>query len=796
MNSDYIDNWTIEQKTYWPDRESFYESIFSLGNGYMGARGFTEEKRSRSKYELCTFIAGVFDYIRPGITDMVNTPNFLHTRLTIDGEPFGYDSGNIVSYERSLNLKDGTLNKTVVWQDGRGRRTKIESVRFFSMDNVHNAAVRYRIIPVNHSGRIVFETAIDAQVANNPVSDDQLRDDVNQVELLQAVEKGTTGDGVAFVKAETRETRCVICEAFTLDGAENGEKIRLQEATCENDGYISKKLELDMRQGNEYVIDKLIAVYTSRDGLGEEINAAAVRSAVEARKTGFEGMLAASREAWLKKWGVADIIIQGDERAQLSIRYNIFQLIQGNAENDDRVSIGARGIFHGRYKGCYFWDSEIFMLPFFTYTNPKAARNLLMYRYHTLPGAEENARRQSTEGARYAWMCTIDGMEQCDTWDTGCCEVHITADVAYAINQYCEATGDEEFLTDCGAEIYIKTARFWKSRFTYDRQNDRYNMLFVKGPDEYGGVTENNTYTTMMAINNFKLAMDAIALLKGKHPEAWGRLKAKTGFSDSEQDEWKEISGKAVINYDAQRKLYIEDDNFLKLEPLNIEGIKTDHTPLYHKISFDRLQRYMVLKQADVILLMALLPESFTEEEKKAAWDFYEPITLHDSTLSFGTHALFAARLGLMDKAYDYFNKSSRLDLDDIMHNTGREGVHFASFGATWQAVVNGFGGVVLSSGGIDIAPNLPEKWTLLKFKIFFKGNLIGISISKDGTKVSVDGSECSGDINISINNEKVNLCSDGQARTPQKIEGGCRTDGETARDAFLKKNFNPDGLK
>lgn len=739
MQSDFSSNWIIKQTTYEPDRESFFESIFCLGNGYMGVRGFAEDRQSRNSYELYTFIAGIFDYIKPGITDMVSTPNFLHTRLVINGELFEYKTQNIVEYERSLNLKEGNLTKAIIWQDSMGRKTKIESVRFFSIDSIHNAALRYKITPLNYSGRVIFETAIDAQITNNPVSDDQLKNEVNLIEFLQETEKGTTEDGICFIRVSTKVTGYEISEAFTLNLAENGENIELHDVSCEKDRFVSKMFEFDIQQGREYVLDKMVAVYTSRDSYPAGLNDAAINSAAEAKRIGFEGMLEINRKAWLKKWDIADIQIEGDEKAQLSIRYNIFQLIQGNAENDPKVSIGARAIFHGRYKGCYFWDTEIFMFPFFVYTNPKAARNLLMYRYNTLPGAEENARRQSVEGARYAWMCTIDGMEQCDTWDTGCCEIHITADIAYAINQYFEITGDEEFIKNYGAEIHIKTARFWNSRFTYDKQKDCYNMLFVKGPNEYGGVTENNTYTTWMALNNFKLAMDAVALLKSKYAEVWNNLKEKIGFSESEQDKWREISEKAIINYDAQKKLYIEDDNFLKLEPLNIEEFKTDDTPLYHKISFDRLQRYMVLKQADVILLMVLLPESFTEEEKRAAWDIYEPITLHDSTLSFGTHALFAARLGLMDKAYEYFNKSLRLDLDDIMHNTSREGVHFASFGATWQAVVNGFGGVEPGSGGMNITPNLPDKWTLLKFNIFYKGDLLNVSITKDGAKVSVD---------------------------------------------------------
>lgn len=753
--------WIIKQEACEPERESFYESIFSLGNGYMGVRGFAEEQSHINNYELYTFIAGIFDYFKPGITDMVNTPNFLFSLITVNGELLDYKNGTVTEFWRSLNLEDGTLIRSFVWQDSKGRKTKIESTRFLSIDSRHNAVIRYKITPENYSGCIIFETAIDARIANNPISDDQLKNDINPVEFLYEIDKGMTEDGISFIRVATKETGYEISEAFSLSLTENGRNIEFHDVTDEKDRYVSRIIEFDARQGKEYVFEKMVAVYTSRDGLADGINDCAINSAAEAKRIGFEGMLKANKNAWLGKWNVADIKIEGDEKAQLSIRYNIFNLIQGDSENDSKVSIGARGIFHGRYRGCYFWDTEIFMLPFFAYTNPRAARNLLMYRYHTLPGAEENAGRQSVEGARYAWMCTIDGMEQCDTWDTGCCEIHITADIAYAINQYCEISGDEEFLINYGAEILIKTARFWKSRFTYDKNKDCFNMLFVKGPDEYGGVTENNTYTTKMAINNFKLAIDAIALLKNKYGEDWNRLKAKTGFDESEQDKWRDISEKAIINYDSQKKLYIEDDNFLKLEPLNIEKFKTDDTPLYHKISFDRLQRYMVLKQADVILLMALLPESFTEEEKKAAWDFYEPITLHDSTLSFGSHALFAARLGLMKKAYEYFGKSLRLDLDDIMCNTGKEGVHFASFGATWQAVVNGFGGVGLKGGGINITPNLPDKWTLLKFRFYYKGNLIGVSITKDDVKVTIDERGSVEGVNIRVNDEIVNFYSD-----------------------------------
>ena len=274
------------------------------------------------------------------------------------------------------------------------------------------------------------------------------------------------------------------------------------------------------------------------------------------------------------------------------------------------------------------------------------------------------------------------------------------------------------------------------------------------------GVTENSTFTTIMAINNFNLAIKSIELLKNKYDTEWNRLKQKIGFDEVEIEIWKEISKKAVINYDSEKKLYIEDDNFLKLEPLDMGKYKSDDTPLYHKISFDRLQRYMVLKQADIILLMALLPGMFTREEKQAAWDFYEPITLHDSTLSFGTHALFAARLGLVEEAYEYFLKSSRLDMDDIMHNTGKEGIHFASLGSTWQAVVNGFAGVTLEDDGISIKPNLPKAWKSLVFNIMYKGFLINVNISGDQVTLDYAGKCPSGRLNIKVNDKKVEFVS------------------------------------
>lgn len=730
------EQWMVSQDSLDPKKAQFYESIFSQGNGYMGVRGFYEEEGSRKKHELCTYIAGVFDYIKPGITDMVNTPNFLYTRIELNGVPLNIENGRITEFSRVLNLKDGTLTRKMTFTDYKGYKTVLEATRFLSIDDVHIAGIRIKLTPKNYSGPIRFETGIDARVVNNPISDEQSKNNEDIVDFLHDVTAGVGAEDTRMINVVTGNTGYRICEAFTLDIDSSDGKMNLISEMKREERLVTETISLNVVKDVEYSMDKLVYVYTSRDVAAEKLDIEVSARIRTSTSKGFEGFFRENREAWAKKWEASDILVEGDDNVQLNLRYNIFQLIQGNAENDPYVSIGARSILHGRYKGCYFWDTEIFMLPFYIYTNPKAARNLLMYRYHTLDGARKNAKAMSVEGARYAWMCTFDGREQCETWDIGCCEVHITADVAYAIDHYYRVTGDETFIRDYGTEIYIETARYWNSRFTYQKEKDVYNMLFVKGPNEYGGVTQNNTYTTMMAIQNLKLAMDAVEMMKKKYPVQWDLLRDKLALRESEMDEWVDITHKAVINYDLQQKLYIEDDNFMKLEPLDMKKNKTDDSPLYNKISFDRLQRYRVLKQADVILLMTLLPDKFTQEEKKAAWDFYEPLTLHDSTLSFGTHALFAAKLGLMNQAMAYFQKSLCLDLDDIMYNTGREGIHTASLGATWQAIIFGFAGVEPTQEGIEARPNLPEAWKRLYFKLNYKGSVVAVEITKDSIQL------------------------------------------------------------
>lgn len=734
-----MNNWIIKQTDFDIKDMKFYESIFSLGNGYMGVRGFDEEEIKEDKHEFNTFIAGIFDYFAPGKTDMVNTPNYWRTSMDVNGERFGPEHGEILEFSKELNMKEGVLKRRIVWKNNQGNETLIETTKVLSIDSVHHAILSIRVTPINYSGEVAIETGIDTDVWNNIIDDDQMKSDTNICRFLTEDGDTVLTDGIHIIRLKTTGSGFKIYEGFTAEVLHNGTKLGLKHFALHEAKYIADKVIIPVTQGEGYTLNKYISVWTSRDQYGATLEEQVMESVKEARDTGLDTMLKRNIAAWDKKWRVSDIEIIGDDKCQKAIRYNIFQLIQTNAEDDPYVNIGARGIMHGRYKGCYFWDTEIFMLPFYLFTNPKAAKNLLLYRYHTLKGAEENARRQNLDGARYAWMSALDGLEQCDTWDIGFSEVHITADIAYAVNYYYEAANDIEFIRDFGLELLIQTSRYWKSRFTYDGCNDCYNMLFVKGPNEYGGVTNNNLFTVMMATFNMQLAEKFVQLIKTGYPDAYHALTEKIGFKEEEIQQWHQIIRKVVINYDKNKSLYLEDDNFLKLEPLDLAKVKDGDEPLYKKICFDRLQRYRVLKQADVILLMLLRPEKFSFEEQLAAWNYYEPLTAHDSSLSYGTHSAFAAKLKLLEEAYRYFVKSVYLDLDSILENTQKEGIHFASLGASWQAVINGFAGVGLIGGSLKISPHMPKQWTELKFKLYYRQCLLKVSISQNDLTVKYE---------------------------------------------------------
>lgn len=761
--------WMIEQESASIDRKDFNESIFSMGNGYMGCRGFDEEESRSDHHELCVFIAGLFDYINPRLTDMVNTPNFWKTTIRINKETFDWKNSRIKDYRKTLHMDQGLIRRSGVIVCETGEQTRFETVKFLHLQQVHQAFLSVSLTPLNYCGTLEFETGIDTRVSNRIIQDDQMLDDEEVCRFLRETSRSCLPTGPCTVAMSTKSSDITLWEGFDLEFYEDGQPLECRQEPLAPDCFMGRRVHIDAVRLKTYTMNKFISVWTSREADSATLQDVVCDSLAKAKKAGFEAMLERQADAWQARWQLADIEIEGDPKAQQAMRFNIYQLIQTASTSDEHVSIGARGIMHSRYKGCYFWDTEIFMVPFFIMTRPDLARNLLMYRYHTLEGARRNAAAQNLEGARYAWMSSIDGREQCESWDIGLCEVHITADVAYAINFYYEATNDLAFMQDCGLEILIETARYWCSRFTYDKQSDRYNLLFVKGPNEYGGVTCNNTFTVMMALHNLKIADSFVSLMKETDPQKYRILCDKIGFEESEILLWEELGQKAIILYMPERHLYIEDENYFKTEPLDIKSLKEGAAPLYKKICFDRLQRYRVLKQSDIILLMLLLPDQFTATEKKAAWEEYEPVTTHDSSLSFGTHAEMASLLDYKRSAMDYFLKSVGIDLYDLMSNTGREGLHFASMGASWQAAVKGFAGFQIRKGRIDLNPKLPAAWQRMALRIQFQGCVLKLDIRQEATTVSLE-SGARDELTIDVNGQPYVLYKSQPLAIPNRV--------------------------
>lgn len=705
-----------------PD-QAFYESILAQGNGYMGVRGFDPAGPKENGHERSVFLAGFFEYIKAGITDMVNTPDLFAVR-------FGFPCKRVWASAR-LDMDTGLLTWEGIWETEDRLQFSVTSRRVVSMANPHAAALEVEITSLNGDLELALETGLDGDVANLPISDDQLAQNTTVHRLLFPVTCAADRDGGLLIM-ESRPSEQSLYQAYRVKA---NRPMALEGVV--GDAYTAVRLRGTLPKGEVLRVEKFIATYSSRDEHREP--AAAARDlAAQLAVQGFGEVLEESSAAWNRLWGQCDVELDSElEELQGAVRYNIFQLLQNNASHDPRVSIGARGLMHGRYKGNYFWDTEIFMLPFYLCTRPEAARNLLLYRYHTLDDARESARGFGLKGARYSWMCSRTGFEQCETWDTGCCEVHITADVAHAVQRYVEVTGDEDFLVNYGAEILLETTRYWVSRLTYDPRGDHYNLLFVKGPDEYCGVTNNNTYTNFLVRENLLNAVGAVRALQ-EYPEAWEKLQSRLGVSQDELALFGEVAGKIPILYDEGRELFIQDENFERLEPLDIEAHKEGAVPLYRTISYDRLQRYRVLKQADLVLLMAMFPERFSYEQKRNVWEYYEPLTLHDSSLSFGTHAQLAAMLGYEEQAVDYFAKSAFLDLHNIMDNVHKEGIHMAALGATWQALVFGMAGLsVDQAGSVRVNPRLPKEIRAMRLSVVVRGRRYRLAVEGDQAQVT-----------------------------------------------------------
>ena len=704
--------WTISAEgNDFADR--FLESVFFTGNGRMGARGYPAYRPVRRPLDAGLFLAGFYDRISDStdLTDFVNLPTPIWYQIRLNGRTPTVPS----QLFRELDLRTGLLTfryRLSIADDW----VDVREQHFFSLAR---PSLLFQRLEFRGCGPVELLAGIDHQSCNSPIPDDQVKENTQIIQMTRFC-SGEEADAGFTARYETKHTKLALVQTISCHTEgfstpafvpDTGDGVGVR---CAGDAsHPPIALELAVRLTSSRDVDPLLQLDVEPGW-------------------DFAGALAANQTAWEQRWADCDIVMEGDEDAQTGLRYVIYQLVANCSPRDHTVSIGARGLTHTRYKGCYFWDTDLFLTPFYNLTDPQAARSLANFRIGTLPQAKAHAARMNGTGARYPWMVSYDGSEQCESWDIGCSEVHVTADVAYALGQYLNWTGDDSLFFQGGAQVLVETARFWVSRYSPAQEPGKVNLLFCKGPDEYCGITSNNLFTNTMVKHNLSLALAAAARLKQEAPEQYEAL----GMSETEYSAWEILRDAIQLPRDPVTGRYRQDDTFHLLERIDPAKLKSGDEASYHQVCFDRLQRYQVIKQADTLLLMTRLPEQFTEEEKLAAWEDFEPLCIHDSTLSFASHALFAAQNGLAEAAEAYWWKALYLDLEEVMGNTGKEGLHLACLGEVWQTVVFGFAGLHIADGVPQLAPHLPHGCSSLNFKFFYHGKKYEAKISESSCNI------------------------------------------------------------
>jgi len=721
--------WRIRETTPLGPRAFLHETLFALGNGYIGLRGTHEEGGAAGlegsylngfyENEAIHYPENAYGLARTN-EFMLNVPNAKCIALTVEGERFGFETGTVLAYERSLDFRKGVLERTLEWESPAGHRVRIDSRRLVCFGRKHVAAIEYRVTALNFAGRVEIASRIDSEVTNLQAGDDPRVGSAVTGPALSTLERAANPEGELLLQ-RTRNSGFLLA---------SGIRHACTVASVGRDG--SHVFGAGLREGESLTLHKFIAYVSSRDVEEAGVPGVAQEQLAHAARDGFAHLVAEQGVYLDRFWREADVRIEGDDALQQGVRFNQYHLLQ-SVGRDGRTNIAAKGVTGEGYEGHYFWDTEIYVFPFFLFSRPEIARALLQYRYNGLPKARERARQMShATGALYPWR-TIAGEECSAYYPAGTAQYHINADVAYSIRLYLLATGDFDFIAEYGAEIVLETARIWTGIGSYDRAG-RFCINEVTGPDEYTALVNNNYYTNAMARMHMRFAADMAGRLRAERPADYARVAAAIGLQESEIAAWRAASAAMRLPYDAALGIHEQDDSFLSKKPWDFASTPKDKYPLllhYHPLV---IYRHQVCKQADVVLALLLLSDEFSLEDKRRDFDFYERVTTHDSSLSSCIFSMIANEVGYADKAYHYFMETARLDLDNTHANT-EYGVHTAAMAGTWLGVAYGFAGMRLTGAGLRFAPTLPGKWNSYRFQVHVQGALLAVSVDAGGVQ-------------------------------------------------------------
>ncbi len=740
MRGNYIvDEWKIIEEGFRPEINRASESIFSLGNGYMGQRANFEEKYSGDSLKG-SYIAGIYypDKTRVGwwkngypeyFAKVLNSPNWIGIDINIDGEDLDLARCEILSFRRILNMKEGTLSRDFRVKMNNGITAEVSTSRFISLDNHELGVIKYTVRLPSQSAELIFSPYIDGNVVN---------EDANYNEVFWDEKSRSADKNKAILVTTTRKTGFTAGFAMKYSLHKNNKEIRTRPVTESRGKYAGHSIKTEVVAGDEYTIYKYAAVLSSMNNNAEDIERRASVKAEQAALTGYEKLLDAHRKAWKKKWDESDIIIKGDPAAQQGIRFNIFQLYQTYTGEDKRLNIGPKGFTGEKYGGTTYWDTEAFAFPFFLMTSDMhVAKNLLLYRYKHLEKAIENAARLGfTGGAALYPMVTINGEECHNEWEITFEEIHRNGAIAYAIYNYINHTGDTTYLEDYGLEVLIALSRFWQQRVNFSEQKQKYVILGVTGPNEYENNVNNNWYTNKIAFWTLQYTIDCIREVKYRASGKYDKLVKRTGFREEEEvRSWKEIVGNMYFPADKDKGIFLQQEGYLDKQQQTTDDIRPEERPINQNWSWDRILRSCFIKQADVLHGLYLFEDQYDTDIIKRNFDFYEPRTVHESSLSPSIYSIMASRIGMTKKAYELYLRTARLDIDDINMEV-KEGLHITSMAGTWLSIVEGFAGIRVREQKLFINPRIPEAWEMYSFMIRFKNKLLKISIDKNTAQV------------------------------------------------------------
>ena len=753
-------NWLVSEPVFNTLLQGKCEAVMSLGNGYMGIRSATEESYV-GQVRNC-FVAGTFNrFDENEVTELPNAADVTALDIYIDKELFSLEKGEVRDYHRTLNLKTGELEREFEWTNPEGKSFKFQFRRFVSFSDLHALAAKIKITPLNKDAEIKIVSGINGQMTNSGSQHFQEGERrVFDSQFVRMTQK-TTQSEITFIHHTSHVVEVP------------GEKVASRFAMERRKVYMI--YEFSARKGVPVSIEKLSNIYTTRDSdtshlTPDELKEHGLATHKKQCQAGYESLLEESILGWADYWSRMDIQMESENPFdQLVIRFTQYHLLVMTPKHDNRYGIGAKGLSGEGYKGHSFWDSEIFLLPFFIFSLPEIARSLLEYRYNSLKGAREKAKENGYNGAMYPWESAwLDDGEVTPAWGeadivtgeaqkiwTGLIEIHISADIAYAVWQYYKATGDGEFMKRSGFEILFDTAIFWGSRLELDDEDGTFHINKVIGPDEYKEHINNDAYTNYMAHWCMGHAIEQYHNLKKEDPETYTRLNQKLHL-DAEIEVIQKKLDRVYLPEPNEDLVIAQEDTYLQKEIIDLGKYKEQEQvgSIFKDYNIDQINQIQVTKQASVVMLIYVLEDKFNDTIKLANFNYYEPKTLHDSSLSLSTHAVVAADVGDLELSYDLFRKASEIDLGPNMKSSD-QGVHAASLGGIWQIIVCGFGGLRMVGGKLRINPKLPPKVKSIRYPVTWKGNPLEVMVSRGSITIENKGGN---PVEISIRNQVYTL--------------------------------------